>query len=127
MAELTLMIHSPEQPSLSWYCLKFLEYLRGVVWLHHGTEHRGHPKHPVFPVRAVTAKGYSLLPFCTFLVTWHCLLLQFRVPGTSSSATLKGLTRGATYNIIVEALKDHRRQKVLEEVVTVGNTGKEQS
>ncbi|XP_057245864.1 fibronectin isoform X6 [Malurus melanocephalus] len=48
--------------------------------------------------------------------------LQFRVPGTSSSATLRGLTRGATYNIIVEALKDHRRQKVLEEVVTVGNT-----
>ncbi|XP_048166302.1 fibronectin isoform X7 [Corvus hawaiiensis] len=48
--------------------------------------------------------------------------LQFRVPGTSSSATLKGLTRGATYNIVVEALKDHRRQKVLEEVVTVGNT-----
>ncbi|XP_065607038.1 fibronectin isoform X3 [Cyrtonyx montezumae] len=48
--------------------------------------------------------------------------LQFRVPGTSSSATLTGLTRGATYNIIVEALKDHRRQKVLEEVVTVGNT-----
>ncbi|XP_074950181.1 fibronectin isoform X9 [Phalacrocorax aristotelis] len=48
--------------------------------------------------------------------------LQFRVPGTSSSATLTGLRRGATYNIIVEALKDHRRQKVLEEVVTVGNT-----
>ncbi|XP_062435101.1 fibronectin isoform X4 [Rhea pennata] len=48
--------------------------------------------------------------------------LQFRVPGTSSSATLTGLTRGATYNIIVEALKDHRKQKVLEEVVTVGNT-----
>ncbi|XP_014449720.1 fibronectin isoform X4 [Alligator mississippiensis] len=48
--------------------------------------------------------------------------LQFRVPGTASSATLTGLTRGATYNIIVEALKDHRRQKVLEEVVTVDNT-----
>uniref|UniRef100_A0A7M4EBA5 Fibronectin n=1 Tax=Crocodylus porosus TaxID=8502 RepID=A0A7M4EBA5_CROPO len=48
--------------------------------------------------------------------------LQFRVPGTSSSATLTGLTRGATYNIIVEAIKDHRRQKVLEEVVTVDNT-----
>ncbi|XP_065417166.1 fibronectin isoform X8 [Chrysemys picta bellii] len=47
--------------------------------------------------------------------------LQFRVPGTSSSATLTGLTRGATYNIIVEALKDRRRHKVLEEVVTVGN------
>ncbi|KAH1184697.1 hypothetical protein KIL84_012638 [Mauremys mutica] len=47
--------------------------------------------------------------------------LQFRVPGTSSSATLTGLTRGATYNIIVEALKDRRKHKVMEEVVTVGN------
>ncbi|XP_058520964.1 fibronectin isoform X7 [Ochotona princeps] len=48
--------------------------------------------------------------------------LQFRVPGTSTSATLTGLTRGVTYNIIVEALKDHRRHKVREEVVTVGNS-----
>ncbi|KAM5268875.1 fibronectin isoform 10-T10 [Hipposideros larvatus] len=48
--------------------------------------------------------------------------LQFRVPGTSASATLTGLTRGATYNIIVEALKDHQRHKVREEVVTVGNS-----
>ncbi|XP_058561918.1 fibronectin isoform X13 [Neofelis nebulosa] len=48
--------------------------------------------------------------------------LQFRVPGTSASATLTGLTRGATYNIIVEALKDHKRHKVQEEVVTVGNS-----
>uniref|UniRef100_A0A670I3U1 Fibronectin n=1 Tax=Podarcis muralis TaxID=64176 RepID=A0A670I3U1_PODMU len=44
-----------------------------------------------------------------------------RVPGTSSSATLTGLTRGATYNIIVEAIKNRKRHKVLEEVVTVGN------
>ncbi|KAM6151927.1 fibronectin isoform 10-T10 [Erethizon dorsatum] len=49
-------------------------------------------------------------------------LLQFRVPGTSTSATLTGLTRGATYNIVVEALKDQRRHKVREEVVTVGNS-----
>ncbi|XP_020755948.1 fibronectin isoform X6 [Odocoileus virginianus] len=48
--------------------------------------------------------------------------LQFRVPGTSASATLTGLTRGATYNIIVEAIKDQQRQKVREEVVTVGNS-----
>ncbi|XP_055429375.1 fibronectin isoform X10 [Bubalus kerabau] len=48
--------------------------------------------------------------------------LQFRVPGTSASATLTGLTRGATYNIIVEAVKDQQRQKVREEVVTVGNS-----
>ncbi|XP_014385464.1 PREDICTED: fibronectin isoform X4 [Myotis brandtii] len=48
--------------------------------------------------------------------------LQFRVPGTSASATLTGLTRGTTYNIIVEALKDQKRHKVREEVVTVGNS-----
>ncbi|XP_040842411.1 fibronectin isoform X23 [Ochotona curzoniae] len=48
--------------------------------------------------------------------------LQFRVPGTSTSATLTGLTRGVTYNIVVEALKDQRRHKVREEVVTVGNS-----
>ncbi|XP_042535230.1 fibronectin isoform X6 [Dipodomys spectabilis] len=48
--------------------------------------------------------------------------LQFRVPGTSSAATLTGLTRGTTYNIIVEAMKDQRRHKVREEVVTVGNS-----
>ncbi|XP_060040129.1 fibronectin isoform X6 [Erinaceus europaeus] len=48
--------------------------------------------------------------------------LQFRVPGTSASATLTGLTRGATYNIIVEAVKDQQRHRVREEVVTVGNS-----
>ncbi|XP_027729682.1 fibronectin isoform X11 [Vombatus ursinus] len=48
--------------------------------------------------------------------------LQFRVPGTSASATLTGLTRGATYNIIVEAVKNQRRHKVREEMVTVGNS-----
>ncbi|XP_013207103.1 fibronectin isoform X11 [Microtus ochrogaster] len=47
--------------------------------------------------------------------------LQFQVPGSSTSATLTGLTRGATYNIIVEALQNQRRHKVREEVVTVGN------
>ncbi|XP_075386168.1 fibronectin isoform X1 [Tenrec ecaudatus] len=48
--------------------------------------------------------------------------LQFRVPGTSTSATLTGLTKGVTYNIIVEAVKDQRRHKVREEVVTVGDS-----
>ncbi|XP_018415458.1 PREDICTED: fibronectin isoform X10 [Nanorana parkeri] len=48
--------------------------------------------------------------------------LEFRVPGTSTSATLNGLTRGATYNIIVEALKGINRHKILEELVTVSNT-----
>ncbi|XP_066482798.1 fibronectin isoform X2 [Tiliqua scincoides] len=44
---------------------------------------------------------------------------QFRVPGTFSSATLTGLTRGGTYKIIVEAVKNQKKQKVFEEVITV--------
>ncbi|XP_007424330.1 fibronectin isoform X4 [Python bivittatus] len=46
---------------------------------------------------------------------------EIKVPGTYSSATLTGLTRGATYNIVVEAVKNQRRHRVLEEMVTVGN------
>ncbi|XP_075140069.1 fibronectin isoform X5 [Leptodactylus fuscus] len=48
--------------------------------------------------------------------------VEFRVPGTSTSARLNGLTRGVTYNIIVEALKGLNRHKVLEELVTVSNS-----
>ncbi|KAM9305634.1 fibronectin [Gastrophryne carolinensis] len=48
--------------------------------------------------------------------------LEFKVPGTSTSATLNGLTRGATYNIIVEAQKGTNRHKILEELVTVSNS-----
>lgn len=48
-----------------------------------------------------------------------------RLPGTSNSATLIGLTSGASYNVVVEAVKDGDKQTVLEEVVTVGNAGRE--
>uniref|UniRef100_A0A8D0E6W8 Fibronectin n=1 Tax=Salvator merianae TaxID=96440 RepID=A0A8D0E6W8_SALMN len=46
---------------------------------------------------------------------------ELTVPATSTSATLTGLTRGATYNIIVEAIKNRKRHRIFEEAVTVGN------
>uniref|UniRef100_A0A672KIL6 Fibronectin n=1 Tax=Sinocyclocheilus grahami TaxID=75366 RepID=A0A672KIL6_SINGR len=47
---------------------------------------------------------------------------QMRLPGTSTSATLIGLTSGASYHVLVESVNGDQKQKILDDVVTVGNS-----
>uniref|UniRef100_A0AAQ4RHS7 Fibronectin n=1 Tax=Gasterosteus aculeatus aculeatus TaxID=481459 RepID=A0AAQ4RHS7_GASAC len=85
---------------------------------------------PVWPQEAqtITTISWSGVPHtseyevsCNPITDLEERGFQMRLPGTSNSATLIGLTSGASYNVVVEAMRGGAKEKVLEEVVTVGN------